>query len=272
MRPTTHACIALALLSLAWSVASGLGAADRLWVEWWGAPSSSIWRVTEGIEAGTAAGKWTMLAIVAPWVSRRALAGLLGLEILVEGALLLRADLSVGLVSVVPSLLVLGLVLGPVLGSVLGSVSRARAEPEGSPRRGRSAALQWACGWFLTTGVVIIVGFHGPVFAPYREALEALDPSPPWRLVALAYARIAVGFSVHYGALLLVLRRRGADPAVLRGAMVAQLVWFVPDSTACLVSGAAFNVVMINLPAMGLFSLAWWSVWRGRARPGPKTP
>ncbi|MEM9455989.1 MAG: hypothetical protein AAGF11_17545 [Myxococcota bacterium] len=260
MRPIPPVCIVLALLSLAWSVASGLGAADRLWVEWWGATSSPIWRVTEGIEAGTAAGKWTMLAVAASMVDWRVLAGLLGLEVLAEGLLLARADLSVGLVSVVPSLLVLGLVV------------RARSEPEQPPRHGSSTVLQLACGLFLATGVIIIVDFHGPVFIPYRGALEALDPSPPWGLVALAYARIAVGFSVHYGALLLVLRRRGADPVVLRGAMVAQLAWFLPDSAACLVNGAVFNVVMINLPSMGLFWLAWWIVWRGRARPGPATP
>lgn len=243
-------CAVLAGASVIWAVVSGLGGADWLWVEVGGAPPSPIWRVTEGIQAGTAAGKWTMLAIAATVLRRRDLALLLGLEVVAEVLLFWRAGLGASMLSIVPALL------------VLGRLAIDRAGPAARPRSGEASRgpVRWlmlACGFFVALGALIVFDFHGPAFASYLDALHGLDPSPSWPGVELAYGRIAVGFSVHYGALALVLHRRGADAALLRGAMLAQLAWVLPDSIACLAHGAAFNVVQINLPAMVAFTAAW---------------
>lgn len=244
---------------MVWALVSGLGGADWLWVERAGAPPSPIWTVTEGIQAGTGSGKWVMLAALAARLSRQDFAALLGLEVVAELLLLWRASLVEGIPSVFAALLVLAVVRFDH------TTPRRLHGPQLPPRRG-SWWLAVACGSFMAMGVVLVFDFDGPMFIPYRRALLDLDPTPPWPLVELAYGRIAVGFCVHYAALCLALCIHGADLTLLRSAMLAQLAWVLPDSIACLMTGAAFNVVMINLPAMVLFTGAWWLTVRRASR------
>jgi hypothetical protein len=189
-----------------------------------------------------------MLAGVAARVPRRALVGLLLADAGADGALMLRSGLAVGAWLGGPSLLV----------AVLAGLDRPAESP---PRRGGAPWLSLACVAFLLVALLIVLGFDSPVFESYREALRGLDPDPPWPWVELAYARIAVGFSVHYAALALALRH--PTSALLRWAMAAQLGWVLTDSATGLVHDAAFNVLMINVPSCLLFFVAWAVTWRG---------
>ncbi len=244
-------CLGLAMSSIAWAVLGGLGGADLLWTQWLGHPASAIWPLAEGIWAGTTAGKWSMVAVAFTLVPRRTIVGVLVLDLVLESLLWSTAGMLAGLVFVLPTVL--------VLASTLLAPHRDPA-PTAAVVGGRWLLL--ACGWFVLTGALLVFAFGGPLFGMYREALMGLDAAPPWAAVELAYARIGVGFSVHYVMLALVLRARGPTPAVLRGAALAQLAWFCTDSTTNLVHGAAFNVGMVNLPAMALFGVVWWGTWR----------
>lgn len=149
------------------------------------------------------------------------------------------------------------------------------------------ALARWIelCSWgFAALGLFLPFLFYTPLFTPYREtlarraygasAIPAGDADLAGLMLGITGGSIAGKWIVHA----LVARgplaegRTWARDLTLGGLAV----WFVADSIASLLAGAAFNVWMINLLPLALVGgplvVSWSRFGSGPAEPGPEPP
>jgi hypothetical protein len=214
---------------------------------------------TNGVLGGSIAGKW----VAAWWLVRGPLrqrkrwawnalvAGLLawfGIDSAVS--LALGAGFNVWMINLWPLVIV---------GGLLAALRRhtEAGEPTEPPRVWPWKLLWLGMAAFAVVGVVVAVAIRSPIFDLYnsglRDAFFAHREAMP--ADAVTYQRFAFGligatFAGHFVMLAWAARRAARERWVLAAIATSIAVWFVIDTTACLVHGALFNVLMINLPSL----------------------
>ena len=218
-----------------------------------------------GMTGGAIAGKWVAHYAVARlglrrrerWARTATLAGLFGWFGLDSGvSLAAGAWPNVLLVNPLPPLLLL-----PLLARVWRGCDRTSA-------RGATPVLvSGAMLAGVASGLAIALGGDGPLFAPWRSALAAAHfgetsvPNAARALVRWFLGPIGGTTFGHFLLLVWLVRYAGTvgRRAAYGWALASILIWFVIDSGWSLAAGAAFNVALVNAPALlatGL-PLAW---------------
>jgi hypothetical protein len=118
-------------------------------------------------------------------------------------------------------------------------------------------------------GVVVALGSHTLVFAPYQQAIadawfHGTLPVDAWIWLRFTSALIGATFLGHFVMLALALRHAAGQRWVLDAVASSMLAWFLIDASQSAVHGAWFNVWMIDLPSLGAVALPWWLALRER--------
>lgn len=216
-----------------------------------------------GMTGGSIAGKWVAHYAVArlglvrseAWAVRATLAGLLGWFFLDSAAsLVYGAAANVWMINPMPLLLVVPL------------LARGFREREELPAPPLRPALQLALGASVLgagTGLMIALSGDGLPFAPWRAALSDAHfhgtPVPDSARALLRFFLGPIGGST-FGHFILVSYLVRYAPQLgerraLGWAALSVITWCAFDSVISLSCGAAFNVWMVNLPALALTAL-----------------
>jgi hypothetical protein len=229
---------------------------------------------TDAILGGSIAGKWLAagwivrvpLARRQQWAADALLLGLVG-WFAIDSAVSLRvgAHFNVWMINLFPL---------AAVGGLLASVRRqtgAAQEPTGTPSRAWSA-LRWSCWAFAAFGVVVAFFPRTFLFEPYNAALaRAYAPGPAGEAQLALWESFVMGpiggtFAAHFAMLALALSHAKGERWVLHATWSSVLLWFTLDTVGCLMRGAAFNVLLVNLPSAGWILLLTLLAWR-KARP-----
>lgn len=222
-----------------------------------------------GMTGGSIAGKWvahlavarTGLARGERWAVRATLAGLFAWLVLDTTVSLAQgAWANAVLINPMPALWLL-----PALAWYLRGVSP--SDPAAPPLR---PALRVALGTSVlgaASGLLIAHQGDGALFGPWRVALSAAQfagaevPDAARALVRFFLGPIGGSTLGHFVLVAFLVRHAplGDERRVLLWALGSVLTWFVLDSTCSVLAGAAFNVWMVNLPALVLTAgpLGW---------------
>lgn len=229
--------------------------------------------LTDGILGGSIAGKW----VAAAWLVRHPLAegrrwawwallaGLLAWFGLDSGvSLAMGAGFNVWMINLAP-LVVFGGLLVPAFAGTSGAATREGVVAE--PRAWRG--LRWVCMGFAGVGVMVALGSHTLVFAPYRQAIadawfHGTLSAEAWTWLRFTYALIGATFLGHFLMLALALRHAAGQRWVLDAVASSMLAWFVFDASASALHGAWFNVWMIDVPSLVAVAIPWWLAARAR--------
>lgn len=221
--------------------------------------------ITDGILGGTIAGKW----IAAWWIIRvplargeawakHALVWGLATWFVIDSAVSLAAGavFNLWMINCVPVIVFGGFLVR----------TRAQVSTTASPTTGPWRVVELACWVSAALGLVIAVAIDTPVFAPWRSAAAAAlgddtgELAPPLR-TWLAFVAGPIGGSTvgHFVMLALAVRHAAGQRWVWQAIAASVATWFVIDSALSLAHGAAFNVLLVNLPALALVAapLAW---------------
>lgn len=228
--------------------------------------------LTDGILGGSIAGKW----VAAAWLVRHPLAegrrwawwalvaGLLAWFGLDSGmSLAMGAGFNVWMINLAPLVVFGGLLVPAFAGTRPGPTPAVAAAPRAW------LVLRWVCAGFGALGVVVALGSHTLVFAPYRQAIadawfHGTLPADAWIWLRFTYALIGATFLGHFLMLALALRHAEGQRWVLDAVATSMLAWFLVDASASAAHGAWFNVWMIDLPSLVAVALPWWLAMRDR--------
>jgi hypothetical protein len=124
------------------------------------------------------------------------------------------------------------------------------------------------------SGLVIATLGDTALFDPWWDGFAAAFPDASRARALRWFAPIGALVVLHYAPLLAIAWRSPDRAWVGRAGALSVAAWFVVDSAGGLALGGAFNVLMINLPALALtlppFAALWWlSSPRGDRRPSP---
>ena len=243
--------------------------------------SSPTLTLVLGITGGSIAGKWVAHWAVVRfgvrhrqrWARDATLAGLLSwLALDSASSLWAGAWANVVFVNVMPPLL-----LGPLLWRVWSSCDRPPDPADArhrSPARLALATAVIGCG----TGLVIALGMDTPLFDVWRAGLaDAHFGGAPISASTRALVRFfagPIGGATLGQFVLLAYIAKYALPAgagwAWRASLGSLLVWALVDCGYGVVSGGAFNILLVNLPCLGL--VAPPLLWAGsRAERGSRT-
>lgn len=240
------------------------------------AASSPTLLLCLGMTGGSIAGKWIAHLGVARigllhgerWAMRATLAGLFSWLILDTAVSLAHgAWANAALINPMPPLLVL---------PALAWYARGASLDDPPPRPSPVALVAAVLG--ALSGVVIALGGDGPLFGLWRDGLSAAHfggaPVPEAARALVRFFLGPIGGSTlgHFVLVGYLVRHAPPDRArsALGWAIASILVWFTVDSTVSLLAGAAFNVWMVNVPALALFGLPLvWAVARPSPAPTP---
>lgn len=281
------ACLLFALVGVVVAIAGGTamfgawrGAAAAALLERPGFPAALVpfAGLTDGILGGSIAGKW----VAAAWLVRHPLAegrrwawwalvaGLLAWFGLDSGlSLAMGAGFNVWMINLAPLVLFGGLLVPAYAGT---RAEPARAVAVAEPRAW--LGLRLVCTGFAAFGLVVALGSHTLVFAPYRQAIadawfRGTLSADAWIWLRFTYALIGATFLGQFLMLALALRHAGGQRWVLDAVATSMLAWFLVDATASAAHGAWFNVWMIDVPSLVAVAVPWWLAVRGRGRQGP---
>lgn len=225
----------------------------------------------EGILGGSLVGKWLAAGALLkladprehPW-ARRALLGALAALGVFEFGLLWAWGIP-------PAEAMGELGVAGIVGLMLWRTARPSSErPAPAPGPADARPTAWraleAFAWAMVAfGILLGVAIISPPFAVYRDAMAALwfegalpHGTLPW--MQYGFGAIGAAFAGHFLVLAAVARHAWAEPWAARVWGGTVLAWFAVDSAACLMQGATFNVLMVNLPALlGSGGLLLWA-------------
>lgn len=220
--------------------------------------------LTLGILGGSIAGKWVAAWALArryaqtgsPWMWRALVAGLLVWFAVDSGfSLGLDATFNVAMINLMP-LVVFGIPLW-----------LARPGRDDGDDRSPALPLPWkvlfaTCVVFVIVGALLLGTPVSPLFVPYLETLadtyfEGGITHEAYIWIRFLYGLIGVTFGAQFLMLAWALLRAPGQRWVLDAVALSMLAWFLVDSTACLLHGGMFNVLMINVPSMLAVALPW---------------
>ncbi|MCA9610669.1 MAG: hypothetical protein KC619_33970 [Myxococcales bacterium] len=276
-------CGAFALVGLTVAVAGAPvfafwrdAVADALWGTSFPAELRSYAAFTDGVLGGSIVGKWVACAwLVHVPIRQRARWGLVALlaahlvwfAIDATASVLYGAPVNVWMIDLLPLVVVGGLALA----------LWPHTKPVGpSPKPRPSVRVLLAvCLASIGTGLAAAFAIRSPLFALYDQATADtfFAGVTEGRWVAwqrFAYGLIGATLAGHFVALAAMLWRAPTERWVLHAVATSMTAWFVVDTGACLVHGAWFNILQINLPSYVGTMLVWAVAMRreGAARAG----
>lgn len=147
-----------------------------------------------------------------------------------------------------------------------------RARAHARELRAPPAAPAWrvltaVCAAYAIVGVALPLVVAGPLFAPYRALVAAAWfggtlPDAAARWLSFAFGLVGATFAGHFVMLWWALRAAPGAAWALRMVAVSVGAWFVVDSAGCLLHGAAFNVLVVNVPCLVSLAVPWALAWR----------